>query len=271
MSEVIELHLEVTQSGETAVSLLAAHTPLSKGQIKEVMQKGAVWLTRNQGTERLRRAKRELKAGDTLHLYYNPTVITQTVAEAILIEDCGDFSVWNKPCGMLSQGSKWGDHTTLYRFAEQQLQPQRPAFIVHRLDRAAHGLMLLAHSKQAATALSALFQQRTVKKIYHATISGLLDTPTPIIVDTPLDGKSATSHITTLEQQPEQQRSVVEISIESGRKHQIRRHLAALGHPIIGDRLYGSGNEEEDLMLCSCEIAFTSPFDGSKKRFRIDA
>ncbi|MBT3308126.1 MAG: RluA family pseudouridine synthase [Gammaproteobacteria bacterium] len=273
MSEIepLELHLTLTEEGQTAVSLLATHTPLSKGRIKQVMQCGAVWLTRNNGTERIRRAKRLLKSGDQLHLYYNPKVIDQTPPAATLLYDGKEFSVWNKPCGMLSQGSKWGDHTTLYRWAEQQLTPQRPAFIVHRLDRAAQGLMLLAHSKKSAAALSALFQQRRIKKIYRATVHGLFEAKQqPLTIETTIDSKPACSHITLLKPLPEQGRSLLEISIESGRKHQIRRHLSEAGYPIVGDRLYGGSDDREDLMLCSYELSFTSPFDGETKQFRMD-
>lgn len=147
-SQKIELHIEVKQEGETAVNLLAKNSEFSKNHIKDVMQKGAVWLTRKNGTERIRRSKRQLSQGDTLHLYYNKKILEQTVPAAELIYDGESYSVWNKPRGMLSQGSKWGDHTTIYRWSEQHLTPQRPAFIVHRLDRAAHGLILLAHTKK---------------------------------------------------------------------------------------------------------------------------
>ncbi len=54
------------------------------------------------------------------------------------------------PYGMLSQGSKWSDHCTIARFAQQHLTPERPVFIVHRLDRAATGLILIAHSKKTS-------------------------------------------------------------------------------------------------------------------------
>ncbi len=270
MSEpsILELHLEVQSGGESAVGLLSSETDLSRNRIKEVMQKGAIWLTHHQTTQRIRRAKRPLHKGDTLHLYYNPTVLAQTPPAAELIHDGGDYSIWNKPAGMLSQGSKWGDHTTIVRWAEQHLQPQRSAFIVHRLDRAAHGLILLAHSKRSAAALSALFQQRKVTKIYRATVHGLFNPEQqPLTIRSPIDGKPAISHLTPLTQ--DLGRSTIEISIESGRKHQIRRHLAEIGHPIVGDRLYGEGGEQEGLMLCSCELSFTSPMDGEEKRFSL--
>jgi len=91
---------------------------------------------------------------------------------AILVEDCGDYSIWNKPSGMLSQGSKWGDHCTIYRWVEKNLQPERAAFVVHRLDRAATGLILLAHKKSVASQFSRLFEKREIYKRYLVKVKG---------------------------------------------------------------------------------------------------
>ena len=67
-----------------------------------------------------------------------------------------------------------GDHCTIYRWAEQQLKPERPAFIVHRLDRAASGLIILAHSKKMAQTFSQLFKNHDIQKQYRATVEGEL-------------------------------------------------------------------------------------------------
>jgi tRNA pseudouridine32 synthase / 23S rRNA pseudouridine746 synthase len=142
-----ECHVDITEAGQTALDWLAAATGLSRQHIKQTMDRGAVWITHGKHTQRLRRAKRQLPAGDTLHLYYDAAVLAQQPPEPGLVADESDYSVWHKPCGMLSQGSKWGDHCTINRWVEKHLAPQRPAFIVHRLDRAATGLMLIAHSR----------------------------------------------------------------------------------------------------------------------------
>ncbi len=223
------------------------------------MQKGAVWLTRQGSTQRLRRASRLLNAGDELHLYYDPQVLNQPLRAPQLIADEGDYSVWNKPCGMLCQGSKYGDHTTLYRWAEIQLAPERPAFIVHRLDRATRGLILLAHNKRTAQQLSAMFAARQVDKRYRALVKGVLQLDDRL-VDTPVAGKSARSRMTTLAIDTEHNRSLIEIRLETGRKHQIRVHLLSLDHPILGDRLYGNGAEDGcDLQLQSCYLGLQFP------------
>ena len=153
------MHIEINCTDKTAVDILGESTELTKQAIKQAMTKGAVWLSRKQGTQRVRRASKLLKPGDRLHIYYDEAVLEQHPACAVLISDEGLYSIWCKPYGMLSQGSKWGDHCTINRWIEKNLQPQRPAFIVHRLDRAATGLMIIAHQKKIAAYFSELFHR----------------------------------------------------------------------------------------------------------------
>ena len=238
---------------------------------------------------RLRRIKSQLKAGDQLTLNYDAAVLAGTCPDAKLIADEGSYSVWYKPAGMLCQGSRWGDHTTLNRWAEKHLQPERSAFIVHRIDRMASGLVVLAHSKKTATYLAKQFADRKVEKSYRVIVAGNVDLSLPYIVDSDIDEKSAITIITDkslfqhtgqdLEQELEKVTdknlkgsgaacSVLDINIETGRKHQIRRHLSSLGHPVLGDRLYGGSTKkpddagipiESDLQLMAIKVAFTAP------------
>jgi len=134
----------------SAVDILAHASKLSKGKIKDAMQKGAVWreerLARScklvsepsdnesgaasaglygQGRRgkprRLRRATAALNSGDRLLMYYNARVLSANCPEAKLIADQGAYSIWDKPAGMLCQGSKRGDHLTLNRWVESRL------------------------------------------------------------------------------------------------------------------------------------------------------
>ncbi len=268
----IETHVLIEKPEEGPVDLLQRATGLSKQRIKLAMTQGAVWLTRGRNTQRLRRAKRTLKTGDELHLYYDAGILAEKPAEPTLIADVGAYSVWNKPYGLRSQGSKWGDHCTVVRWAERHLQPERPAFTVHRLDRAANGLILVAHSKSIAAALSALFQKREVEKRYRATVAGdFSPQPNPLRLEQPIDGKDAVSEFTQRKFSAESNQSLVDVRIETGRKHQIRRHLAELGYPVIGDRLYGTGEEDGvDLQLTACLLAFHCPVNDERVEYRLD-
>lgn len=268
-----EKHIEVSTAGAVAVDVLAQECGLSKQLIKQLMQKGAVWQTLGKKTQRLRRAKKTIRQGSQLHLYYDKSVLAMEPIEPELLADEGHYSVWNKPCGMLSQGSKWGDHCTITRWAEQHLKPQRNSFIVHRLDRAANGIIIIAHEKSAAAALSNLFQQRQIEKRYRIWVEGRFDQKAtkqqPVSIDQDIDGRGAVSHFAFVEYNETLNRSLLDVSIETGRKHQIRRHSAQLGFPVIGDRLYGCQNSKEDLQLCAYFLSFKCPYTGENKRFDI--
>lgn len=228
--------------------------------------KGAVWQTRGGKTLRIRRAKKELQRGETLHLYYDERVLSAIPPAPQLISDESSYSVWNKPYGLLSQGSKWGDHCTITRWAEQNLKPQRPAFIVHRLDRAASGLILVAHQKKSAAALSSLFQQRQIEKRYRVIVHGQFpEHPETQTITSAIDGREACSHVQALKYHDLLNRSLLEVCIESGRKHQIRRHLAEAGFAVVGDRLYGNNEDKEDLQLCAYLLKFISPVSKTEK------
>ena len=268
-----EKHIKVHQQNRVAVDILAAETALSKQKIKQVMQKGAVWLSKGKHTQRLRRAKKLIKLGETLHVYYDPKVLDLIPPEPELIFDQGRYSVWNKPYGLLSQGSKWGDHCTIMRWAEQHLKPQRVSFVVHRLDRAANGLIVIAHEKGAAAALSKLFQQRQIDKRYriwvHGQFSEEATSKKPTKVDDKIDGRYAVSYFTFLKYDAEEDRSLLDVVIETGRKHQIRCHSALLGFPVVGDRLYGDGIDKEDLQLSAYFLAFTCPYAQKEQQFNL--
>lgn len=263
-----EKHLSITHD-ISAIDALQAETGFSKQRLKKIMKQGAVWLTRNQSTRRLRRADARVTNQDELHLYVDDEVLDQTPAQAILIADEKDYSVWYKPAGVLSQGSKWGDHCTIYRIAEQTLSPQRTAFIVHRLDRAASGVILLAHKKKTAAWFSRQFETRQVDKVYQAIVHGHF--PEPRCIDVPLSGKSAISHVTPVQYDQQSDSTRVEVNIETGRKHQIRQHLATAGFPIVGDRLYGNTTDKTDLKLVSCSLALLAEGDTDKKHFQLPA
>ena len=264
-----EIHINVNRPEQTALVLLAENTPLSKQKLKSAMTKGSVWLESSIGVHRLRRAKKSVHENDTLHLYYDESIQNSMPAAAELIADEGEYSVWNKPYGMYSQGSKWGDHCTIYRWAEEHLKPQRPAFLVHRLDRAASGLIILAHSKKTAAAFSKLFKNRQIQKQYKATVEGNPDPLTlPYRISNDIEGKPAISTIIAIVAL-DNNKTVVTIEIETGRKHQIRKHLSASGYPIVGDRLYGSGQSKENLQLQSCYLKFNCPLTNTVREYSL--
>ena len=297
-----ELHLPINEHNSAIIEILSQHCQqysLSINQLKSAILKGALWLSRGKSTQRIRKVKKALQENDVLHFYYDQAVLAQSPLPAQLIADCNQYSIWYKPYGMLSQGSKWSDHCTIARWAETQLQPQRPAFIVHRLDRAASGLMVIAHSKKMAQAFSKMFETRALEKRYHIIVHGHLLEAQQILsqidnnqenpelsssqlnntekkgtkVSTPIDGKNALSTFYPLEYQPKEHLSLLEVKIETGRKHQIRKHAASINLPVVGDRLHGDKErampDEIHLQLCSVKLAFVCPVEHIQKSFEL--
>jgi tRNA pseudouridine32 synthase / 23S rRNA pseudouridine746 synthase len=257
-----KFELTVTQAEQTALDLLANGTGLSKQRIKDAMNKGAVWWTLKGKTLRLRRATKVLYKGSKIQFFYDEQVLARKPLTAQKIYDAGRYSIWFKPPGMLAQGSQWGDHCSILRWVEVNDQApdtgaKRECFLVHRLDADASGLMIIAHDSQSAAKLSTLFQARDMRKSYQAwVIDDCVMPPQGMTLDYELDGKSAITHIKHLATAAH--KTLLDVQIETGRKHQIRRHLANIGHPIVGDRLYGT-KAPEGLQLLAYKLEFTCP------------
>ena len=147
----------------------------------------------------------------------------------VLIED-EHFMVVDKPSGMLAVGA--GSVEDVLR--EEAQQPSLMA--VHRLDRDTTGCLLVAKNAAAFDAAVAVFKTRRVSKIYETIVYGRFDRPAST-VDQEIDGERAVSHIQR--EAISKDASFLKVKIETGRTHQIRRHLAALRHPVLGDREHG--------------------------------
>jgi 23S rRNA pseudouridine1911/1915/1917 synthase len=156
--------------------------------------------------------------------------------------------------------------------------------IVHRLDATTSGLMVVAKSERAYSALKRAFREREVDKVYHALVQGHPD-PLRGTVDAPIGrhpsgdgrfavvagGRPSVTHYDTLE--AFRAASLAEIILETGRTHQIRVHMAAIRHPCVGDRLYGADPVLAAHLgltrqwLHAVRLAFTHPGDGRRLEF----
>ena len=261
-----------SENPRKASEFLAETTGLSKRQIKEAMSKGAVWHQRT-GTKkhRIRRATTLLKAGDILSLYYNEKLLALEPDTAELVSDRRNYSVWFKPPGLLTQGTKYGDYCALMRQAQKYFRPERKVFAVHRLDREASGLVLVAHNKKAAAGLSRLFQHQKVVKVYRIRVLGnLSEYEAGGKIEQKLDDKAALTSFTMQEYDPLSNTSLAEVILHTGRKHQIRRHFDLIGYPVMGDPRYGKGNKNRDGMkLVACRLEFECPFNRKKVLFSL--
>jgi 23S rRNA pseudouridine1911/1915/1917 synthase len=151
------------------------------------------------------------------------------------------------------------------------------AFIVHRLDRETSGLMLLARNESIQTTLQ--HNWKNVTKRYLAVVEGTFSNTLGTLKDNLAEsnsfmvhrvergGERAITHYRVLRRYRD--KSLLEVTLETGRKHQIRVQLAAVGHPIIGDHKYGVGSDPaRRLALHSCELKFRHPVSGAAMEFR---
>lgn len=257
----------------TLCDYLAAKTGLSKTKIKDAMNKGAVWVrSRQQKRRRIRKATFIPRAGDRIEMYYDAALLSRIPPKASCLADRREYSVWYKPSGLMAQGNNYGDHCSLLRQAELFAGSRRKAYLVHRLDREAAGLMLIAHTKEAAAELSKRFAAGRIIKYYRANVRGdIRKMGKTGILNDPLDKKAALTEYEQVGYDPEEDVSDLSIIIKTGRRHQIRRHLAGAGFPVMGDPAYGSGNKNSaGLQLVAVELTFDCPKDRRLTTFRLE-
>ncbi len=206
------------------------------------------------------------------------------IRELIVHED-DDLLVVNKPPRMLTSSGPRDERPTLWRMIQARAAAQgwrKPMGIIHRLDRDASGLLVFSKCDAAYQSLKKQFFHHTVERIYMAIVSGA---PRPAAgrIDNYLDewkdgtvhqtrrrgrGERAISHYQTYS--VTKNTALVSVKLETGRKHQIRVHLAGIGHPIVGDVLYHPHTKKGALlMLIAKRLCFDHPRSGKRMEFEL--
>jgi 23S rRNA pseudouridine1911/1915/1917 synthase len=212
-------------------------------------------------TGRVPRPALLVHAGDAVHID-RPAPIEPEVPRhfGVLAED-EHFLAIDKPAGLpMHTTAKFWKNTLVALLRERY--PSERLQICHRIDRETSGVLLIARTAAAASYLKQAFAQRQVKKTYLALVRGvptepagtidapmrLLDTRTRIKMGVEPDGLPSVTHYTVREVFAGH--ALIEATPETGRQHQIRVHLAHIGHPIVGDKLYGAGGEKAFMDYC---------------------
>lgn len=262
---------------------------MSRTAVGQIVERGGVLLDGGPAAKSER-----LRAGALLEVVWEPArpleLVPIEVPELRIVHDEPGFLVVDKPAGVAAHPSPgWQGPTVLGALAAAGIRlstsgaPERQG-VVHRLDAGTSGLMVVARSEHAYTALKRAFRDREVDKTYHAAVQGH---PDPLVgtIDAPIgrhpghswkfavtrDGRPSITHYETLE--AFRRGSLLEISLETGRTHQIRVHMAAQRHPCIGDPLYGADPTLAAALglgrqwLHACGLAFAHPETGERVEF----
>lgn len=235
-------------------------TKLPEKEINEAASKGAVWIQRNGKGKilRIRSVNEVVGLQDVIQCFYDPKVLRlPTVSHSECIYEDKNYGIWIKPVNVVPQGTQTGDHASLLRYVE--VAKKHEVFLVHRLDRETEGPMIIGYNSKAAGLLSDLFQKNLISKTYEAIVLGEMPVGSKQTITASLDDKEAITHLEVLASKNNQ--SHLKVTIETGRLHQIRRHLDSIGHPIMGDPKYGRGNKNrEGLKLVAVALSFQDPW-----------
>ena len=201
---------------------------------------------------------------------------------AVLYED-NDILVADKPAGLLTMGTDTEKRKTAYYILTDYVRKscaksRNRIFIVHRLDRETSGVVVFAKSEEAKLRLQG--QWKDAEKKYIAVVYGrpanktgtissyLAENKAHVVYSTPDAGKGKLAHTGYKVLKETDQFSLLEINLLTGRKNQIRVHLADRGHPVVGDKKYGKVNDSHRrLALHSKSITFKHPISGKRLTF----
>ncbi len=280
----VELHPGRDDLGARLDRYVADQFPdLSRGTVQGLIESGRVRVDGQQ-----RKSKFRMTPGEVVSVEIPPPRIDEIQPDpiplAVVYEDA-DIVVVDKPAGMVVHPAPGHPRGTLANALLAHVPgisvggSQRPG-IIHRLDKDTSGLIVAAKTDRGRTALVTQWEDRSVEKTYLALASGSV-ADQEAIIDAPIgrdpknrqrmavmrSGRPAVTHFHVVERFPNS--TLLEVSIETGRTHQIRVHLAFIGHPVVGDRLYGGARPTdphlERQFLHASALAFHLP-DGEPMR-----
>jgi len=204
----------------------------------------------------------------------------------ILYED-EHLIVINKKANLLTIGTEKEREETAHAYLSSYIKTQKAdnkIFIAHRLDKRASGILVFARSEEVKKKLQAQFEKHDIDRAYIAIVEGRVKNESGTVQNYLAENRAYKVYVTDDERAGKlaitnyrvEKRTAgytwLEITTQTGRKHQIRVHLAGLGHPVIGDKEYGSKkNPLQRLGLHASHLGFVHPILGKKMAFEVDA
>ncbi len=296
MAELLKTTVTSDGAGQRLDAFLAASFDISRAAAERLLEEGRVTLSFGEATKKYR-----LKGGEEITLFLPEPTPAEAQPEDIpldIVYEDADIVVVNKPSGMVVHPAAGNPDGTLVNALLYHCKGtlsgiggvERPG-IVHRIDKDTAGLLVVAKNDAAHAALSTQLKTHSVSRIYEAIAignfkndSGTVNAPLgrhPVhrkrmaIVRRAGEGKEAITHYTVLARFG--QLTHIRCSLETGRTHQIRVHMASLGHPLLGDPVYGGDGTKFEarhraLIKGQClfagELSLTHPKTGERMTFR---
>lgn len=258
-----QFKIRMSDQGMTLIAYLAAHLQLSNHKAKALLDARRVFVN----GQRIWMARHRLEIGDRLEIQGEAVYAPAVTREAVLYES-KDYLIANKPPGLLANGPQ------SLEVGLRRLLNNPALKAVHRLDRDTSGCLLFALQTGAETRIRSLFMQHRIRKVYHAIVIGFVQEKEREITY-PIEHQAARTILKTLDANT--RASHLRLEIETGRTHQIRRHLVAIGHPLLGDRQYATRREVSPQeravrrqMLHASELLFRHPVTGLPIHARAD-
>lgn len=242
------------QNKTTLLKLVAGRLQISGSQAKKILDARQVFVN----NKRVWIAGYKLLPGDIVEVNAEKFLSAKKPERVEKLYEDEQYMIFNKPAGLNTNGPHSFEHLVRMKFHNPSLTA------VHRLDKDTSGCLIVAKSKEIFEKTKELFKSHSIKKVYMAIAMGKI-AQTHMVLKNPLSGREAVTKFMVLKSN--NLASLLRVEIVTGRKHQIRRHLKGIGHPVIGDKHYNRNilrnpayREFNTQLLFAKEVSFINPY-----------
>lgn len=244
------------EHGRKLQEFLCQRLGISRKQAKRLLDDRSVFVNH----QRVWMAKHPLVVDDIVEVRQSSAAQRRLEEPLLILHEDDDYLIIDKPAGLLANGPASAESRLQEHFKNTALEA------VHRLDRDTSGCFLLAKNRAAFEAMVKVFQERAVSKTYMAIARGRVPSSLRTI-RAPIENQEAITHLRVL--RGNNIATLLQLELETGRTHQIRRHLAASSHPLVGDKQYETRTIDRDelrraprQMLHAAKLSFKHPATG---------
>ncbi len=264
MTTKTRFEVERDEEGLRLDQVIPRHVPgLSRRKARTVIDLGGVFVDR----ARVKVAGRPVRAGQVVEVNIGGALerANETPLAPRLVHVDDHIIVVDKPAGLVTAPTPESSRGDLL---DQLHKSHGEVYLVHRLDLPTSGLLVFARTRDANKRLGDAFKMHAVDREYRTVAVGAVAAQT---IDRPIDRRRAVTHVRPLESFAHA--TLLAVTLETGRTHQIRIHLAGLGHPVVGDRTHGGEIERAflprppRLVLHAAILGFTHPATGQRVRW----